>query len=369
MKLETSIDFMGKSNEIAKLVELADKHGMKVIPKRLSGSLLRNFDAFYTDLKKFHQKYGHCSVSPKDRGFYNECRKWRFHCQNFERAETKKIRIDKIMLERTKEEGDTLLVSSRSKSLLTEEQFNKLKDIGFRYSFKDAIWNRGYKKLKKFRDKYHHCCVTADNDKEFPGLSTWIQRQRLTYNEMKTEDRDKFDKLTEIGFLPTDSITAIFKDKDLVENFFKAHTYYFEQRENLSLKDIQKIDKESQPLRQEITKLNKTINDLQNEKKHLQDLKAEAELKMQVTKKAFAEQQMRVTEVAQSKQEMRVAAADDSDVTIERTKQSYASRIPLQRYGYPEEVANMMLFLSSDDSSFCTGGVYMVDGGRSAGNT
>ena len=29
----------------------------------------------------------------------------------------------------------------------------------------------------------------------------------------------------------------------------------------------------------------------------------------------------------------------------------------------------MMLFLSSDDSSFCTGGVYMVDGGRSAGGT
>lgn len=41
--------------------------------------------------------------------------------------------------------------------------------------------------------------------------------------------------------------------------------------------------------------------------------------------------------------------------------------IPLGRQGTPDEVARLMLFLASDDSSFCTGGVYMVDGGVSAG--
>jgi len=44
-----------------------------------------------------------------------------------------------------------------------------------------------------------------------------------------------------------------------------------------------------------------------------------------------------------------------------------AQRLPLQRYGEPEEVAQLMLFLGSEDGSFCTGGVYMVDGGVSAG--
>ena len=74
------------------------------------------------------------------------------------------------------------------------------------------------------------------------------------------------------------------------------------------------------------------------------------------------------TRMMRSLEEMRVAAADSSAVTVQQTKQDIASRIPLQRYGNPEEVAKLMLFLASDESSFCTGGVYMVDGGRSAGS-
>ena len=75
------------------------------------------------------------------------------------------------------------------------------------------------------------------------------------------------------------------------------------------------------------------------------------------------------TRMMRSLEEMRVAAADSLEVTVERTKQAYEARIPLQRYGDPEEVAKLMLFLASDESSFCTGGVYMVDGGRSAGSS
>jgi NAD(P)-dependent dehydrogenase (short-subunit alcohol dehydrogenase family) len=65
-------------------------------------------------------------------------------------------------------------------------------------------------------------------------------------------------------------------------------------------------------------------------------------------------------------EEMRTSAAGGA-ITVEQVKRRTASRIPLQRYGAPEEVARMMLFLASDESSFCTGGMYMVDGGMSAG--
>ena len=37
------------------------------------------------------------------------------------------------------------------------------------------------------------------------------------------------------------------------------------------------------------------------------------------------------------------------------------------RVGTPEEVAEMVAFLASDDSSWCTGGTYVLDGGLQAG--
>lgn len=38
-------------------------------------------------------------------------------------------------------------------------------------------------------------------------------------------------------------------------------------------------------------------------------------------------------------------------------------RIPLKRFGQPEDVAHLVTFLASDDASFITGGEYNVDGG------
>lgn len=50
----------------------------------------------------------------------------------------------------------------------------------------------------------------------------------------------------------------------------------------------------------------------------------------------------------------------------EKIKQRFEHATPLKRYAAPEEIAQMIVFLASDASSYCTGAVYAVDGGESA---
>jgi glucose 1-dehydrogenase len=59
---------------------------------------------------------------------------------------------------------------------------------------------------------------------------------------------------------------------------------------------------------------------------------------------------------------MNQAAIDDP----ERLRASEAA-IPWGRAGKPEEVADLALFLASDESAYCTGAEFLVDGGMLAG--
>ena len=44
-------------------------------------------------------------------------------------------------------------------------------------------------------------------------------------------------------------------------------------------------------------------------------------------------------------------------------KKNYMSRIPMMRFGNPQEVANLVYFLSSDESSYITGQNIHINGG------
>jgi meso-butanediol dehydrogenase / (S,S)-butanediol dehydrogenase / diacetyl reductase len=58
---------------------------------------------------------------------------------------------------------------------------------------------------------------------------------------------------------------------------------------------------------------------------------------------------------------------EDSDpVTIDEAMKESSAYIPMGRFGKPEEIAQAALFLASDDSSFVTGHLLLVDGGNTA---
>jgi 3-oxoacyl-[acyl-carrier protein] reductase len=48
----------------------------------------------------------------------------------------------------------------------------------------------------------------------------------------------------------------------------------------------------------------------------------------------------------------------------EGQRRSYVDAIPMRRFGKPSEAANLALFLASDESSFITGQVIIIDGGE-----
>ncbi len=52
-----------------------------------------------------------------------------------------------------------------------------------------------------------------------------------------------------------------------------------------------------------------------------------------------------------------------TNILKEEVKEEIGKNIPLKRIGTPKDVANVVKFLASDESSYITGQVINVDGG------
>ncbi|MEC8501227.1 MAG: glucose 1-dehydrogenase [Pseudomonadota bacterium] len=90
---------------------------------------------------------------------------------------------------------------------------------------------------------------------------------------------------------------------------------------------------------------------------------------MKSAAKEFAAEGIRVNTVNPSPVNTRMMRSIEHGLNPdqpEQAQQMMAAGIPMQRYAEAEDIANLMLFLASDESSFITGAVHMADGGSVA---
>ncbi|MFC1956761.1 SDR family NAD(P)-dependent oxidoreductase [Chloroflexota bacterium] len=57
---------------------------------------------------------------------------------------------------------------------------------------------------------------------------------------------------------------------------------------------------------------------------------------------------------------------DQMEKSFPGSLQKFVDGVPMRRYAKPEEIAQLALFLASDESSFITGSVIVIDGGATA---
>jgi 3-oxoacyl-[acyl-carrier protein] reductase len=83
----------------------------------------------------------------------------------------------------------------------------------------------------------------------------------------------------------------------------------------------------------------------------------------------------RVTAVAYAQRNIRVNAIvpgtmdtpmNHSVLSDRESRDEYSRAVPMGRLGKPVDVEGLAVFLASDESAYCTGGLYMCDGGLTA---
>lgn len=78
---------------------------------------------------------------------------------------------------------------------------------------------------------------------------------------------------------------------------------------------------------------------------------------------AYARNRIRVNSIVPGTMDTPMNAYILADAAV---REEYREAIPLGRLGIPQDIEGIAVFLASDESAYCTGGLYMCDGGLTA---
>lgn len=82
-----------------------------------------------------------------------------------------------------------------------------------------------------------------------------------------------------------------------------------------------------------------------------------------VTAAAYASKNIRVNAIVPGTMD---TPMNHSVLSNQEARSQYSKAVPLGRLGTPQDIEGLAVFLASDDSAYCTGGLYMCDGGLTA---
>ena len=94
--------------------------------------------------------------------------------------------------------GQWVAVQRYSKDSLAAERKTRLNQLGFMWSRRDWLWEKGFAALKAFKAREHHCLVPALHTEGDLKLGYWVSTQRRKKNIMSKERKRRLNK---IGFV------------------------------------------------------------------------------------------------------------------------------------------------------------------------
>lgn len=104
-------------------------------------------------------------------------------------------RVPRHYLEGNYKLGQWVAVQRYGKDIIAAERKARLNELGFIWSRRDWLWEKGFAALEAFESREGHCLVPALHIEEKHKLGYWVSTQRRKKNRMSNEHKQRLNKI------------------------------------------------------------------------------------------------------------------------------------------------------------------------------